>query len=277
MPMAGGDMTERRAALLTRHGKHAAIAPALAGIGWDLALVDSFDTDSLGAFTGETPRAGSQRDAALAKAKLACELSGLRYGLGSEGSFGGDPWLGRCGWATELLLCWDAERQYAVEAWTRGPETNFRCWTLSDLAALPDILRLSGFPAHGLIVGRPGEMAFHKALTGEAALRAHLVRHLADGPLHLECDMRAHRNPTRMAMIARCAAALAERLASACPDCGAPGFGEIAPLSGAPCEDCGAPTRQPSVRRWQCPCCQATREQTLQAAASPQYCDYCNP
>ncbi|VEB44225.1 Uncharacterized protein conserved in bacteria [Chromobacterium violaceum] len=102
----GWDMTERRAALLTRHGKHAAIAPALAGIGWDLALVDSFDTDSLGAFTGETPRAGSQLDAALAKARLACELSGLRYGIGSEGSFGGDPWLGRCGWATELLLCW---------------------------------------------------------------------------------------------------------------------------------------------------------------------------
>lgn len=117
--------------------------------------------------------------------------------------------------------------------WKR-PETNFRHWTLSDLAALPDILRLSGFPAHGLIVGRPGETAFHKALTGEAALRAHLARHLADGPLHLECDMRAPRNPTRMAMIARCAAALAERLASACPDCGAPGFGEIAPLPGAP-------------------------------------------
>ncbi|OHX11248.1 hypothetical protein BI347_16235 [Chromobacterium sphagni] len=277
MPREGGNMTERRAALLTRHGKHAAIAPALAGIGWDLTLVDSFDTDSLGTFTGEVARACSHRDAALTKAKLACELSGLRYGIGSEGSFGADPWLGSCGWATELLLCWDAERQYAVEAWMRGPETNFRHWTLHDLATLPDIMLQAGFPTHGLIVGRPGEAAFHKALTDEAALRAHLARHLAGGPLHLECDMRAHRNPTRMAMIARASAALAERLASVCPGCGASGFGEIAPLAGAPCQDCGAPTRQACVRRWQCPCCQATREQPLRAVASPQYCDYCNP
>lgn len=277
MPTAGGDMTERRAALLTRHGKHAAIAPALAGMGWELALVDSFDTDSLGAFTGEIPRAGNQRDAALAKARLACELSGLRYGLGSEGSFGGDPWLGSCGWANELLLCWDAERRYAVEAWASGPETNFRDWTLSDLAALPDILRQAGFPAHGLIVGRPGEAAFHKDLATEAALRAHLARHLTNGPLHLQSDMRAHRNPTRLAMIERCAQSLAQRLTCACPACGAPGFGEIAPLPGAPCEDCGAPTRQPRAHRWQCPLCQTAREQKLTAAASPQYCDHCNP
>ncbi|QOZ84234.1 MULTISPECIES: hypothetical protein [Chromobacterium] len=77
-------MTECHAALLTRHGKHAAIAPKLDGIGWGLTLVDSFDTDSLGTFTGEVPRAGSQRDAALAKAKLACEFSGLRYGIGAK-------------------------------------------------------------------------------------------------------------------------------------------------------------------------------------------------
>lgn len=270
-------MTECHAALLTRHGKHAAIAPKLAGIGWGLTLVDSFDTDSLGTFTGEVPRAGSQRDAALVKAKLACEFSGLRYGIGSEGSFGGDPWLGACGWGAELLLCWDAQRQYAVEAWVSGPETNFCRWTLSHLAALPDILRLSGFPTHGLIVGRPGEAAFHKGLVDEAALREHLALYLVDGPLHLESDMRAHRNPTRMAMIARCAAVLAERLICTCPACKALGFGEISTLAGAPCKDCGALTSQASVRRWQCPCCQYQREQRLHAAVSPQYCDNCNP
>ncbi|POA98082.1 hypothetical protein C2134_13760 [Chromobacterium sinusclupearum] len=274
---AGDMMLDRKPALLTRHGKQAALAPALADIGWRLSLVDSFDTDSLGTFTGETPRAGSQRDAALAKAKLACELSGLRHGIGSEGSFGGDPWLGSCAWATELLVYWDAAREYAVETWISGPETHYRHWMLHDLDSLPELLRQADFPAHGLIVGRPGEPAFHKSLPDERALRMHLEAHLAAGPLRLETDMRAHRNPTRMAMIARCAEKLAARLASLCPDCGMPGFGEIAPLAGAPCLDCGAPTRQPGVRRWQCPCCLAMRQETLSAPVSPQYCDICNP
>ena len=270
-------MTERRAALLTRHGKHAAIAPALAEIGWHLELVDSYDTDLLGTFSGEIERAGSQRDAALAKAQGACELAGVRYGLGSEGRFGADPWLGCSGWASELLLCWDGQRRYAIEAWISGAQTNFYQTTLSSMAALPDLLSRVGFPEHGLIVGHPGSAAFHKELVDEASLRAHLLQHLAQAPLELCSDMRAHRNPTRMAMIARCAQGLAQRLACACPVCAMPGYGEIAPLAGALCADCARSTRQPRVRRFQCPCCQVIHEQPWPTQASPQYCHHCNP
>ena len=91
-------------ALLTQHDKARAIGPALEAAHFAVFTVDGFDTDTLGTFTGETARRGSQLHAAVAKAKKACEMSGERYGLGSEGSFGPDPYAGIAAWAIELLV-----------------------------------------------------------------------------------------------------------------------------------------------------------------------------
>ncbi|MFM8457386.1 MAG: hypothetical protein ACKOB0_00350 [Chthoniobacterales bacterium] len=74
-------------ALLTKHAKEQAIAPRLArALGAQVSVVDTFDTDTLGTFTREVPRFGSQLDAARKKAELATEMSGCPLGLGSEGS-----------------------------------------------------------------------------------------------------------------------------------------------------------------------------------------------
>ena len=49
-------------ALLTQHGKEKVITPILAAaIGCDVVLVTGFDTDQLGTFTRDIPRAGSSR------------------------------------------------------------------------------------------------------------------------------------------------------------------------------------------------------------------------
>jgi hypothetical protein len=95
-------------ALLTRHGKEAAIAPVLEPVlGCRVLRVDGFDTDTLGTFTRERPRPGSQLDAARRKARIGIERSGLPIGLASEGSFGPDPFSGLFTWNLELLLLID--------------------------------------------------------------------------------------------------------------------------------------------------------------------------
>ena len=267
----------QRVCLLTRHAKAPAVAPALAAAGYVLEVVDCFDTDSLGTFSGEVERQGDMRDAALAKARLACELGGSRYGLGSEGAFGGDPFLGVSGWGRELLVWWDAEAGYAVEGFVQGPETNWQTLEATDLDAAQRFVEQAGFPGHGVIVGRPGEAWFDKACNDADAVMARVREGLAAGPVMLQTDMRAHRNPTRLAMIARAASALASRLSTPCPACAAPGFGPAESIPGAPCEACGAPTRLPRAERWACPRCAHQQERPLALRASPERCDLCNP
>jgi len=267
----------QRVCLLTRHAKAPAIAPALAAIGQTLETIDRFDTDTLGTFSGEIERQGSMRDAALAKARLASELGGSRYGLGSEGAFGGDPFLGVSGWGRELLVWWDAEAGYAVEGFVQGPETNWRTAEVVDLDAARHFLAEVGLPGHGVIVGRPGEPWFDKTCDDADTVLVRVREGLAAGPVMLQTDMRAHRNPTRLAMIARAASALVSRLSTPCPACAAPGFGPAEAIAGAPCEACGMPTRVPRAERWCCPRCAHRDERPLALQATADSCDRCNP
>lgn len=134
-----------------------------------------------------------------------------------------------------------------------------------------------GFPAHGLIVGRPGQAGFDKSIDSEAALVRAVEAGLQAGPVHVETDMRAHRNPTRMQVIAQCAQQLAEKLATTCPQCAAVGFGVTAMVPGARCRLCGDETRVPKARKLPCARCDHTVEEALRALADPQHCDNCNP
>lgn len=73
----------RRIALLTQHGKEGAIASALdPALGCRVERVDGYDTDQLGTFTRDIPRAGIQIEAARKKVRIGMELSGLPAGSG---------------------------------------------------------------------------------------------------------------------------------------------------------------------------------------------------
>jgi hypothetical protein len=266
-----------RLCLLTRHAKLGAVAPALAMAGYTVESLEAFDTDRLGTFSGEVERQGSMREAALAKARMACELGGSRFGLGSEGSFGGDPFLGISAWGRELLVWWDADSGYAVEGFAQGPETNWRACEVADVGAALRFAEAVGFPTHGVIVGRPGEPWMDKDCTMIEALLARVEQGLATGPVALQTDMRAHRNPTRMAMIRRAAEALAARLSTPCPACLAPGFAPLQAVPGAPCEACGTPTGVPRAELWACPLCTYRDERPLAQRAPPERCGLCNP
>lgn len=265
-------------ALLTQHGKLDAVRTPLEGAGFAVFIQGGFDTDALGTFTGEMARRGSQLDAALAKARKAAELSGARFGLGSEGSFGPDPHIGMSPWACEVLAWWDAELGYGVHAVEQGLQTNFAQTRAQSLTQARTFASEAGFPSHGVIVGKPGDLHFNKEVPPhEHALEGAVTLALQSGPVWLETDMRAHRNPTRMAMIARCAERLAEQLRCTCPACEAPGFGPKAPLRGARCECCSLPTSAIRARLLGCDRCGHQQEEMLRESVPASQCDYCNP
>lgn len=274
----------RRLALLTRHGKERVVAPVLeASLGCRIEHVSGFDTDALGSFTREVARAGTQLETARRKARIGMRLAALPLGLASEGAFGPDPASGLVPWNVELLLLIDDERGLEVIGTAQGPALHEHRRAASWVEA-EAFARAAQFPSHHLVL-RPQD-AVDPRIRKSIATWDDLERafawaqaQAADGHVFIESDLRAHANPTRMEVIRRAAVDLAERLATACPACGAPGFGPIEAIVGLPCAECGAPTREPRADLYGCPRCALREERRRRgpALADPSRCDRCNP
>jgi len=276
--------TGRQVALLTQHGKQTLLAPILEpALGCRLQHVSGFDTDQLGTFSREIPRAGNQLDAARRKARKGMELAGLPLGLASEGSFGPDPVSGMLPWNVEILVWIDDELGLEVVGRAQGSGCQAHLRT-DDWDAAEAFARRLGFPAQGLLL-RPDhadDPRIHKDFDSWAALAAQFAAlrgQSASGQVFIETDGRAHANPTRRATIATAAEDLAARLAGRCPSCEAPGYGRIESLPGLPCSACQTPTLQAYADRFGCPRC-AHRETHLRSdreSADPRHCPHCNP
>ena len=155
IPPAAELYAGRRIALLTQHGKERAIAPVLeSALGCRVERVAGYDTDRLGTFTREIPRAGTQIEAARKKARLGMELSELPLGLASEGSFGPDPFTGMFSWNLEMIVWIDDALGIEVVGAASG-KTNFAHRLAADWAEAETFARAAGFPEHHL-VARPG-------------------------------------------------------------------------------------------------------------------------
>jgi hypothetical protein len=271
-------------ALLTQHGKERVIAPVLdAALGCRVRRVAGYDTDLLGTFTRDIPRAGTQREAARKKARLGMALAGLPIGLASEGAFGADPMIGMFPWNTEVLIWIDDLHGLEVVGTARG-KANFAHLLTPDCAAAEAFARRWGFPEHQLVIRpeREDDPRIRKGNASRADLEAGFAwarRESAQGLVFLETDVRAHANPTRQENIRRAAEDLASRLCSLCPACGAPGFWRVERVPGLPCEDCGAPTEEARAEVLGCVRCahRVTREYSEPETADPARCDYCNP
>lgn len=271
-------------ALLTRHGKERVIAPALEpALGCRIEVVDSYDTDQLGTFTREIPRAGTQLEAARRKARIGMELSGSSFGLASEGAFGPDPGIGLVPWNVEYLVLIDDVHGLELVGRAQGPARQAHR-AVADWEALVAFAEEVGFPGHQLVL-RPDHENDPRICKGVGDFDSlerffHWARELStSGRVFVETDLRAHCNPTRMQMIARAAEDLLARLGSACPACGAPGFSLVERIPGLPCGDCGAPTRQARAEVYGCIKCpyRETRPTEPGQSADPAVCDWCNP
>lgn len=272
------------AALLTQHGKETLLGPLLGQhLGCGLQHVTGFDTDQLGTFTRERPRPGTQLDAARRKARVGMTLSGLPLGLASEGSFGMDPHMGLVPWNTEIVIWIDAHRQLEVVGMAQGPADD-RQSVLNSREALHTLATAAGFPAHGLVLRPegPDDPRVHKNLDTWDDLNQAFDTALAasaNGAVFAESDLRAHRNPTRQALIHRAGVDLVQRLLSACPVCQSPGFSQHGHVPGLRCRACGRRTPLPVAETWHCPCCRHEIQRPLPSAAGadPAQCGHCNP
>lgn len=271
-------------ALLTRHGKQRVIAPALEdALGCRVHHVDGYDTDLLGTFARDAPRFGTQVEAARKKARIAMELAGLPFGLGSEGAFVPDPFLGMAPWNVEVVVFIDSLRHLEIAGIAQG-RGSFRHLLTNEWLALEAFAREVGFPGQELVV-RPHDQHDRRIRKGirtwpelEAAL-GWATAAAENGLAFVETDGRAHANSTRMANIGLAAADLAARIASACPACGTPGYWQVERVAGLPCAGCGAPTRETRAWVYGCLKCDQREMRPLSgpAHADPGRCDACNP
>jgi len=278
----------KRAALATMHEKGAVIAPAFRdGLGLFIETMTGLDTDALGTFTGEIPRVGTMREAVIAKARLGMAATGLPIGLASEGSYGPHPQIPFVPGGVELMVLVDDVLGMVVSEHLIDNAPVYDHAIAANAHELTAFLDRIGFPDHAVIVKpnqpEPGSHPVQKGLRSHQALAGALAECSArsrDGRAFVQTDMRAHMNPTRMEAIGRLAQRLCKRLATSCPACGVPGFGQVDVETGSPREWCGGPSLIVRYQIYGCVACDH-REKRPRADghshADPGQCPECNP
>jgi hypothetical protein len=272
--------------LTTKHAKSIAVAPPLRDRLAVGLLEFAQDTDLLGTFTGEVEREGTAFDCAKRKCETSLDTLGADYVLASEGSFGPHPLLPFLPCDHEVLHFVDRKRGFDLSVSHLSENTNYRMQSVGTLEELERFAVEAKFPSHALIV-RPNDRMDNTVLikgidTREGLETAFLEsrRHSGDGKVWVQTDMRAHRNPSRMAVIGEAAEKLAQRLATTCPACGTPGWGSLRTEVGLPCEYCAEPTEMVVRTIFGCVLCAHTeampRPDGLLAAPQGQ-CGFCNP
>ena len=278
---------KRTVSLATRHAKERAIArPFRSALGLEVLAPAGLDTDALGTFTGEVPREGTPLEVCERKARLGMTITGLPLGIASEGSFGPHPFIPFIPAGVELMTFIDDERGFVLTERCICENTNYGHCEARNVDELTDWLAHAGFPSHALIVRTASDgpgAPIAKGVTTIDGLRAAMAEAAArsdNGVAWVESDMRAHLNPTRMRSIRRLAFKLARRLATQCPSCSAPGWGQTGTVKGLPCEWCGAPTEMVHKEIFSCGLCELREERPRRdglRTISPQHCPLCNP
>jgi hypothetical protein len=277
----------KRAVLATMHGKDRVIRPLLeGGLGLQVVLPYGFDTDRFGTFSREIERTGSQLDAARSKIEAAFEHdSSAKVAIASEGSFGPHPFFPFVAIGREIIVLRDRETGLELIGHHADQSTNFAHEMVESIEAAIIFAKRIDFPRHGLIVigvsdGNPApDRYLQKNALSFDDLTAQVGEAIAIcGAAHLETDMRAHRNPTRMRAIKRATIDLVRRYRSACPICARPGFTVAERLTGLPCAWCGEPTTALRAEVYLCAGCDYRLEQPVEVStADPGQCPSCNP
>lgn len=278
----------RTVVIATMHRKEQAIAPLLsAALGVKTRVPEHFDTDALGTFTREVDRPADQLTTARLKAEAALDLTGETLAIASEGSFGPHPQIPFVACDRELVLLCD--RTYSLEIIGEhiSTETNYRSQTIHSVAEALTFAQAVGFPEHGIIVmpfaDRNSKEAVAKGIITVAALKDAVARVLslsAERKAHIETDMRALYNPTRMKAIAQATQDLIQKIQQLCPQCHFPGFSIVQRRPGLACQLCGSPTLLTLSVLYRCQHCQFQQSQSFPDAiqfADPMRCFYCNP
>lgn len=279
--MTPGPFAGRTAAFATMHGKGAAFGPPFAArLGLALEVPGEIDTDRLGTFTGEVPRAGSIEEAARAKALLGMEVTRRDLGLASEGAYGPHPQIPFLALGVETAILMDRATGNEVRETVTDEAPAYARFETGEGRDPQPFLKQVGFPAQGLILTwgpvETGRMI--KGIRDPDVLRAALGS--AEAGAVLETDMRAHMNPRRMETLCRLATRLTDRLACLCPRCDVPGFGRTGVEKGLACDCCGTATPLVAAELWTCAVCPHGERRARAdgiTRADPGTCPLCNP
>ena len=269
--------------LLTKHKKEKVIAPKFIKM-FDAEIIhtDTFDTDELGTFTRDKARYGNQLDAARRKARIGMEITGLKYGIASEGSFISDPFIGLLPWNHEIIIFIDdilgIEIIVSSKSAAVSRQSKIRNWK-----ELAKFARLNKFPTHHLVL-RPDDEnhpVFQKGISNRIILEESFNQAMKlskTKKVYVEHDLRAHANPTRMKNIANATTDLIHKLKSLCPNCHTPGFQITKVKSGLPCAICDMETRETFEKIFTCNTCDYEKSEFVKKEkADPAKCDFCNP
>jgi hypothetical protein len=290
-PVAAQSLFQNRIGVLaTMHRKEQVIAPLMQQtFGLELTVPAGFNSDAFGTFTREVKRAGDQLQAARAKTQQAMQLTHHTIGMASEGSFGPHPAFPYLPCNREIVLLIDTANELELVGEAVSTHTNYSHRTITSLTDAQAFAAKVGFPEHGLIViadhvtdSRPvAAEKIIKGITSEAALVEAVQWALAQSEVaHIETDMRALYNPSRMKVIAQATRDLIAKMNSLCPQCGTPGFAVVERRSGLPCGLCQLPTPLTRSVIYQCQKCGFHQESLFPdgaETADPTYCSYCNP
>ncbi|MBW4557449.1 MAG: hypothetical protein KME59_16205 [Trichormus sp. ATA11-4-KO1] len=280
--------TNRIAVLATMHQKERAIAPILeAELGIQVIVPENFNTDAFGTFTREIKRPGTQIAAAKLKAEKALKLTGETLVIASEGSFAPHPNIPFISSNREIVILLDKKHNLEIIGEEFSLETNHNHLVVENVEQAFEFAHKIGFPAHGLVVmfseyPQCNQQAIKGIITTEQLVEAvnFVLENSPTGRAHLETDMRAMYNPTRMNNIAKATEDLVRKIKSLCPKCSTPGFAITQKIPGLPCAVCYSPTLLTLTVIYQCQKCGFSQKKPFpheSQYADPAQCMYCNP
>ena len=279
----------RRLLFFTMHQKEQAIAEQLkAHFQLDCIIPPGIQTDCFGTFSGEIPRPGSQEEAALAKMDAAIQqFPDETIFLVSEGAFYPHPDSPFVTVNTELLFLRDLQLNLTIKAWHTSLETRARTAFILPNTNWDSLLDSFEFPTYGIVLSRwedNKQVAVVKDLLNVGSVSTQVQswqQQFPQAKIQISHDLRAHRNPLRMAQIEQAGQKLIQQMKQACPTCGLPGLSPIDIQRGLPCAACYRPTRLVKSITYRCAasCGYETAQppEDAPAAADPMHCDYCNP
>jgi hypothetical protein len=274
----------RRILIATKHKKEEVLAPILESeLGVNSFVMNDYDTDVFGTFTGEIKREGNPLDVLRKKVDRGLALAGVDLAIASEGSFGPHPTVFFVPAADEVLLFRDKKNDLEIVAREITTDTNFGSAEVQSQEELLAFAEKSLFPSHALILSGVGDnaTAFVKGITSQDELLSVFqeLKYKAKTVL-VQTDMRALYNPTRMKTIEKACHKLMKNVKSTCPGCVTPGYNVSDVLSGLPCSLCGRPTKSTLAHQYVCKKCGYEERRyypNLKLEEDPTFCDYCNP
>lgn len=272
--------------LATMHQKERVIAPLLEReLGMQVIVPQDFNTDLFGTFTREIKRTGDQVEAARLKAEKAISVMGGSLAIASEGTFAPHPLVPYLSCNREIVILLDKENELEIIGQEFSTETNYNHRSITTIEEAYEFSRQAGFPEHGLIVMLDSSSTDEiiKGITTEEQLTDAVKQTLAkskNGKIHIETDMRALYNPTRMKTIEKATQDLIRKINQVCPKCSCPGFAVIERKKGLPCAVCHFPTELTLATIYSCQKCNFRQEQLFPdgvESVDPAQCMYCNP